>query len=93
MTITEAVKSEGIARELVNRIQNLRKDSGFEVTDVIDVFILNNEFMDKAVQNNLEYIKAETLTHTLHAVNALENGIEVNFDAITTKLLIKKYIK
>ena len=93
VTITEALKAEGIARELVNRIQNLRKDSGFEVTDMIDVFILNNEFMDKAVQNNLEYIKAETLTHTLHTVNELENGIEVNFDAITTKLLIKKYIK
>jgi isoleucyl-tRNA synthetase len=60
---------------------------------VIDVFILNNEFMDKAVQNNLEYIKTETLTHTLHIVNELENGIEVNFDAITTKLLIKKHIK
>ena len=93
VTITEALKAEGIARELVNRIQNLRKDSGFEVTDMIDVFILNNEFMDKAVQNNLEYIKAETLTHTLHTVNELENGIEVNFDAITTKLLIEKYIK
>ena len=93
VTITEALKAEGIARELVNRIQNLRKDSGFEVTDMIDVFILNNEFMDKAVQNNLEYIKAETLTHTLHTVNELENGIEVNFDDITTKLLIKKYIK
>jgi isoleucyl-tRNA synthetase len=93
VTITAALKSEGIARELVNRIQNLRKDSGFEVTDVIDVFILNNEFMDKAVQNNLEYIKTETLTHTLHTVNELENGIEVNFDAITTKLLIKKHIK
>ena len=49
--------------------------------------------MDKAVQNNLEYIKTETLTHTLHIVNELENGIEVNFDAITTKLLIKKHIK
>ena len=93
VTITEALKAEGIARELVNRIQNLRKDSGFEVTDMIDVFILNNEFMDKAVQNNLEYIKAETLTHTLNTVNELENGIEVNFDAITTKLLIKKHIK
>ena len=93
VTITEALKAEGIARELVNRIQNLRKDSGFEVSDMIDVFILNNEFMDKAVQNNLEYIKAETLTHTLNTVNELENGIEVNFDAITTKLLIKKYIK
>jgi isoleucyl-tRNA synthetase len=93
VTITEALKAEGIARELVNRIQNLRKDSGFEVTDMIDVFILNNEFMDKAVQNNLDYIKAETLTHTLYTVNELENGIEVNFDAITTKLLIKKYIK
>ena len=93
VTITEALKAEGIARELVNRIQNLRKDSGFEVTDMIDVFILNNKFMDKAFQDNLDYIKAETLTHTLHTVNELENGIEVNFDDITTKLLIKKYTK
>jgi len=77
----------------VNRIQNLRKDSGFEVTDHIDVFFCMKRFMHKAVQNNLDYIKAETLTHTLHEVNQLDEGIEIDFDDISTKLFIKKHNK
>ena len=91
VTITESLREEGIARELVNRIQNLRKDSGFEVTDNIDVFLLHHERMHKAIQNNLDYIKLETLTDTLQEVNQLDEGIEINFDDISTKLFIQKH--
>ncbi len=91
VTITESLREEGIARELVNRIQNLRKDSGFELTDHIDVFLVHETSMHKAIQTNLDYIKAETLIHTLHEVNQLDEGIEIDFDDISTKLFIKKH--
>jgi len=56
VTITDNLRKEGIARELVNRIQNLRKESGFEVTDKISVKILNDGFVEQAVSSNLDYI-------------------------------------
>ena len=93
MLPSQSLREEGIARELVNRIQNLRKDSGFEVTDNIDVILLHHEHMHKAIQNNLDYIKLETLTDTLQEVNQLDEGIEINFDNISTKLFIQNTIK
>jgi isoleucyl-tRNA synthetase len=92
VTINAPLKEEGIARELVNRIQNLRKDSGFEVTDTIDVYLLHNDNMHSAIQNNLEYIKQETLTHTLQEINQLDKGIEIEFDNISTKLFIQQHL-
>ena len=89
ITINEELKEEGIARELVNRIQNIRKDSGFEVTDKIKVKIQRFGELEKAVQNNESYIKSETLTEELVFEDNLE-GIEVEFDDIKTKLLISK---
>ena len=56
VTISEELRKEGIARELVNRIQNLRKESGFEVTDKIDIKFLKNETVQNAVLSNLQYI-------------------------------------
>ncbi|WP_092206754.1 isoleucine--tRNA ligase [Bizionia echini] len=91
VTISEELRSEGVARELVNRIQNLRKDSGFEVTDRIDVFIKKHDEILVAVTKNLAYIKAETLTETLELKEEIEAGIDIAFDAITTKLSIKKH--
>ncbi|AUC83749.1 isoleucine--tRNA ligase [Lacinutrix sp. Bg11-31] len=90
VTISKGLREEGIARELVNRIQNLRKDSGFEVTDRISVQLQRNEEIAKAVQTNLEYIKAETLTDSLEIVEQLDNGIDIAFDTINTKLFIIK---
>ena len=81
---------EGIARELVNRIQNLRKDSGFEVTDKIKVHLQPSDGLEKAVEANEKYIKSETLTETLTFVDDLENGIEIEFDNIKTRILISK---
>ncbi|MEX0289485.1 MAG: isoleucine--tRNA ligase [Flavobacteriaceae bacterium] len=91
VTINEDLREEGIARELVNRIQNLRKESGFEVTDKIDIKILKDGFVEKAVTNNINYIKTETLTAELEFEEKLENGTAVAFDEVNTKLFIQKH--
>ena len=90
ITISEELKNEGIARELVNRIQNIRKDSGFEVTDKIKVQIKRDGNLEEAVSKNEDYIKSETLTDDLVFVDALENGTEIEFDDIKTMILISK---
>ncbi|WP_298556668.1 isoleucine--tRNA ligase [uncultured Algibacter sp.] len=91
VTITEDLRREGIARELINRIQNLRKDSGFEVTDRIDVTFQNDEHIVKAIDANKAYIKSETLTNELEIIDKLEDGIEIAFDDVNTKLYIQKH--
>ncbi|KAF2331150.1 isoleucine--tRNA ligase [Flavobacterium ginsenosidimutans] len=90
ITLTEELKNEGIARELVNRIQNIRKDSGFEVTDKIKVQIKRNGILEDAVSKNKDYIKSETLTDELVFADTLENGTEIEFDDIRTIILISK---
>ena len=91
ITINQDLRNEGIARELVNRIQNLRKESGFEVTDKIDIKILKDGFVEKAVTNNMNYIKAETLTADLQFEEQLEDGTSIAFDEVNTKLFIQKH--
>ncbi len=91
VTITEDLRREGIARELINRIQNLRKDSGFEVTDRIDVTFQKDEHIVKAIDANITYIKSETLTNELEIIDKLEDGIEIAFDEVNTKLFIQKH--
>ncbi|MFH6986157.1 isoleucine--tRNA ligase [Flavobacterium collinsii] len=90
ITISDELKNEGIARELVNRIQNIRKDSGFEVTDKIKVQIKRSGLLEEAILKNEDYIKSETLTDDLVFVDALENGTEIEFDDIKTVILISK---
>ena len=90
VTLTDELKKEGIARELVNRIQNLRKDSGYELTDRIVVQFQKDEQIINAINKNLDYIKTETLTEELEILEHLTNGIEVAFDDVNTKLFIKK---
>ncbi len=90
VTITDDLRKEGIARELVNRIQNARKDSGLEVTDKIKLSILSYNDLKESVLKNEEYIKTETLTKELIFVDSLKNGIEIEFDSIKSKILIEK---
>jgi len=90
ITISEELKQEGIARELVNRIQNIRKDSGFEVTDKIKVHLQKNSALEKAVEANEAYIKSETLTEILVFEDTIINGTEIEFDEIKTKISITK---
>jgi len=90
ITISPKLKEEGIARELVNRIQNIRKDSGFEVTDKIKVHLQKNAELEKAVTANATYIKSETLTEMLVFEDTMQNGIDIEFDDIKTRILITK---
>ncbi|MEO8516359.1 MAG: isoleucine--tRNA ligase [Flavobacterium sp.] len=90
ITISDELRKEGIARELVNRIQNLRKDSGFEVTDKIKVAIQKEEKINQAILDNQEYIKAETLTEELILLENINNGTVIEFDDIKTMILISK---
>jgi isoleucyl-tRNA synthetase len=91
VTITPKLKKEGIARELVNRIQNIRKDSGFEVTDRVDITIQDDAELQPAVAENLDYIKQETLTEVLQFESEVVNGTEIAFDEVATRLRIKKH--
>jgi isoleucyl-tRNA synthetase len=90
ITLTDALVEEGIARELVNRIQNIRKDSGFEVTDKIKVALQRNGALEKAIRNNEKYVCSETLTEELIFMDVLANGSEIEFDDIKTRILISK---
>jgi isoleucyl-tRNA synthetase len=90
ITLNETLINEGIARELVNRIQNLRKDSGLEVTDKILLYIGATDKVNRAVSSNRDYLMQETLCEQLELVEGLEKGIAVNFDDIETQLYLQK---
>ncbi|WP_196885780.1 isoleucine--tRNA ligase [Aureivirga sp. CE67] len=90
ITITETLKNEGIARELVNRIQNLRKDSGLEVTDKVTLTIKENEMLTQAISEYEDYIKTETQTVSIDFNSEVGNGTDVEFDEIQTEIAIQK---
>ncbi len=90
----DELKEEGIAREFINRIQNLRKDKGFEVTDRIELKVLQHAGIQASLINNKEYICAEILAASLDIVNQLEgeDSVEVAVDEdIQTRISIKKH--
>ena len=90
VSIDEKLKNEGISREIVNKIQNLRKDSNFTVSDKIIINIVNNNLIDKALEDNLDYVKNETLAVEVNFVNKLDLPKEFEFDNIKLELEIKK---
>ena len=90
VTINDNLRKEGVARELINRIQNARKDTGLEVTDKIKLTILQANDLEESVLANENYIKAETLTNELVFVDDLKNGTEIEFDTIKSRMLIEK---
>jgi isoleucyl-tRNA synthetase len=93
VTVTDELREEGIAREFVNRIQNLRKDSGLEVTDKINIRIMKHSEIIKAVENFKQYIGSQTLAKDVLLVDEIPTGkgIEVVLDEyITTYLQIEK---
>ena len=71
--ITDELLNEGIARDFVNRIQNLRKDYDFNVTDRINIRIMSNIKINTAINNNLNYICSETLAESLEIVNSISD--------------------
>ena len=94
VSISDDLKREGIARELVNRIQNLRKDSGLEVTDKIALQIKSHEAINAAIQNNLEYICAETLAGSVEMVENVSSDhplkVEIE-EGVETEIAINKF--
>ena len=80
VTITPALKEEGLARELINRIQNLRKDGLLEVTDKINVLIKNNLSINSAIKNNLDYICAEILASSITLVDDFGASVAVEIE-------------
>jgi isoleucyl-tRNA synthetase len=92
-TITEKLREEGIAREFVNRVQNIRKDKGFEVTDKIGLKVLNKSEIRDSLVNNKDYICAEILATSLELVDSLQSPeamtVEVA-DNISTLITISK---
>ncbi|OOQ58575.1 isoleucine--tRNA ligase [Mucilaginibacter pedocola] len=90
VTVSEELAQEGISRELVNRIQNLRKSKGFEVTDRINVRVSDHDYIREAVKNNLAYICAEILADSLVLDNELTEGDEVEIDGHKILIVISK---
>ena len=90
ITVTEELKREGIARELVNRIQNIRKSSGFEITDKIIVKLTKNADLEAAVADFKEYISNQVLANELLIVDSLTEGTELNFDEFDIKAEVIK---
>jgi isoleucyl-tRNA synthetase len=91
--ITQELKEEGLARDLVNKIQNLRKENKFEVTDKITIQIKSDDKINAAINNNLNYICTETLASTLEIIPEIGNGKAINIalnEEITAVIALKK---
>ncbi|HLT88576.1 MAG TPA: class I tRNA ligase family protein, partial [Sphingobacterium sp.] len=91
INITPELKKEGLSRELINRIQNLRKEKGFEVTDRIKVTITQNTEIQEAVENNLSYICTEILANSIDFKEAsLESGDTIEIDGNELRVIVDK---
>ena len=90
VTLTDELRREGIARELVNRIQNLRKSSGFEITDKISITLSKNPQTDDAVTEYKDYICNQVLGTELTLTDEVKNGVELNFDDFSLQICVAK---
>ena len=92
ITVTDELRYEGIAREFVNRIQNIRKESGYDVTDKITVNIEDHDFVREAVKRHSAYIGSQTLASSVKLIPKVtgKNAREINIDDVIVKLIIEK---
>jgi len=92
ITVSEDLRYEGIAREFVNRIQNIRKENGFDVTDKITVLIEDNDFVSEAVNRHASYIGSQTLATTVKLVSSFtgETPNDVEIDEVVVKVVVRK---
>ncbi|MDR0894175.1 MAG: isoleucine--tRNA ligase [Prevotellaceae bacterium] len=90
VTITEELRREGIARELVNRIQNIRKANGYEITDKIHITLSKNPHTDDAVREYNAYICNQVLGMSLTLEDEIPNGTELTFDEYTLRVNVSK---
>ena len=90
VTVTEALRREGIARELVNRIQNIRKNSGFEITDKIHIVLSKNSVTDDAVNEYNTYICNQVLADSLVLADEIPEGSELEIDDCTLRIKVTR---
>ena len=90
VAVTEELRKEGIARELVNRIQNIRKSSGFEITDRILIELSKNPASDDAVKEYNLYICNQVLANSLNLVDEVKDGIELDMDEFKLIINVRK---
>jgi len=90
ITITDELREEGLARELVNRIQNIRKTSGFEITDKIRIRITDNEIVKSAMNKWESYILTQTLAESIEFTNSLEDGVSLDMEDMDLTMSVKK---
>ncbi len=91
ITLSPKLVQEGLAREFVNRIQNLRKDRGLELTDKINLQIKSDDRINEAINNNLNYICSETLANSLQLIDHVEGGETITIDDLTTEIALEKH--
>ncbi|WP_373708808.1 isoleucine--tRNA ligase [Kaistella sp.] len=90
LTLTDELKAEGVAREFINRVQNLRKEKEFELTDRITISLEENSPFEKEIVNNQTYISAEVLSDKIEIVNSLSNFDEIEIDELKFKVEVQK---
>ena len=90
LTITDELKAEGIAREFINRIQNLRKDKGFEVTDRIEISLEENMPFRKELELNEGYISGEVLAEKMNFIPEILDGENLEIDDVKFTIKISK---
>jgi isoleucyl-tRNA synthetase len=88
ITLTDELRNEGMARELINRIQNIRKESGLEITDRIAVTLSPNDDVEKSIESFGEYIKTQVLADVLMVEP--NDGQEVDFDDFKLNIKVEK---
>jgi len=90
LTLTDELKSEGIAREFINRVQNLRKDKDFDLIDRINITLEENSPFLEDIKKNEEYISAEVLSNKIEIVSSLSNFNEIEIDEVNFKVNVEK---
>ena len=88
--VTENLRKEGLARELVNRIQNLRKSSGYDITDKISVTVLSNDGMDEAIKDFNSYIANQVLAVSVEITDVISDATEMDFEDFKLSVRIEK---
>ncbi len=84
------LRDEGIAREVVSKVQNLRKSNGFDVTDRINLIFNGDDEIKNAINKNIDYVKSETLSNNIQFNVKVDGGSDVIFDKLKTKIFITK---
>lgn len=87
--MTHALRNEGLARELVNRVQNLRKSSGLEVVDRINIQIMASEVFQSALAEFIDYVNAEVLADSISYVESAEHAMDIEGHEISVSIIKK----